>query len=272
VTKGSAKSFQTPMRTHPTPTRRDLLQTIAAGALAHPAAPDQGPTRITEVLFDLEHVHKWDDSNGDTWDPFWADDDNLYAFNYDGRGFGTQPRNLAFNRRSGNSPANLTGELINSMDEYGKSGYKEADNATWKVCGQEYIDSVFYAFVSRSVYGSDSNDPLMRQTAFNSSLIKSTDRGLTWTHSAAQNYAKPMWPGPRFGSPFFVHYGKDGGQVPHDSADRYVYAISPNGFWNDGDNYIVGRIESHKLADLDPSDWTYFTHTGDGWTSNLNEI
>ena len=103
--------------------------------------------------------------------------------------------------------------MINTMDEYGASGKKEADNATWKACGQECIDSIFYAFVSRNAYGNDSGDYWLRQTAFNSSLIKSTDRGLTWSRGAAENYKHPMWPGPSFGAPFFIHYGKNGGDV-----------------------------------------------------------
>lgn len=154
------------------------------------------------------------------------------------------------------------------MDEYGVAGQKKADNATWKACGQECIDNVFYAFVSRNVYGKESKDSLMRQTAFKSSLIESTDKGLTWTRSAAQNYKQPMWPGGRFGSPFFVHYGKNGGKISQDRADEYAYAISPNGFWNDGDNFIVGRVKRSQLADLNVSDWTYYTG-GDGSASNV---
>jgi len=234
----------------------------------------RAPTAITDVFMDLNNLHKWDQSNGDTWDPFWADDDNLYAFNCDGRGFGTQPRNLAFNQLQGDSPHALTGRIVNSMDAYGTAGKKEADNATWKACGQECIDSIFYAFVSRNVYGSDSKDPLLRQTAFNASLIKSTDKGLTWTPSAAENYERPMWPGTRFGSPFFVHYGKNGGMVSKDGARQYVYAISGNGFWNDGDDYILGRVERAKIKDLDASDWTYYTggegHSPDNWSKDIN--
>jgi len=157
--------------------------------------------------------------------------------------------------------------MVSSMDEYGIAGKKEADNATWKACGQECIDSIFYAFVSRNVYGSDSKDPLLRQTAFNSSLIKSTDRGLTWTRRAAENYKSPMWPGTRFGSPFFIHYGKNGGTVSRDGARQYVYAMSPNGFWNDGDDFILGRVERTKLKGLDASDWTYYAG-GDGLSPN----
>lgn len=264
-------------------TRRDLLRTASAALSLLPAVSwntalgDSATTstRITDVILDLDNLHKWDNSNGDTWDPFWADDDNLYAFNCDGRGFGKEGRNLAFNRFSGDSPRNLTGAMINTMDAYGTSGQKEADNATWKACGQECIDSIFYSFVSRNVYGKDSGDYWLRQTAFNSSLIKSTDRGLTWTRSAKENYEHPMWLGPAFGAPFFIHYGKNGGVVAQDGANRYVYAVSTNGFWNDGDSYVLGRVIRERLPDLNPKDWKYFGG-GDGneskaWSARVED-
>jgi hypothetical protein len=256
--------------------RRLLTRALPALAGLCRAVPGEGASdSIGQVLPQLKQIHKWNESNGDTWDPFWADDDNLYSFNCDGRGFGTAPRNLAFNQLTGDSPDLLTGRLVNSMDEYGAAGKKEADNATWKACGQECIDSVFYAFVARNVYGKDSGDSWMRQTAFNSSLIKSYDRGLTWQRDAKTNYASPMWPGPKFGAPFFIHYGKNGGRVMEDGADEYVYATSTNGFWNDGDSYVLGRVERAKLPKLNASDWTYFGG-GDGqqrtsWTRSLDE-
>ena len=250
----------------PNQTRRSLLKAAAVLAPSISAfswnaaqgASRTKPNRITDVVLDLNGIHKWDNSNGDTWDPFWADDDNLYAFNCDGRGFGKEGRNLAFNRLGGDSPSTLSGTMVNTMDEYGKTAKKEADKATWKACGQECIDSVFYAFVSRNAYGVDSGDYWLRQTAFNCSLIKSTDKGLTWSRGAAENYAHPMWQGPSFGAPFFVHYGKNGGNVKQDGADRYVYAASTNGFWNDGDSYILGRVLRKKLPELNSADWQYF--------------
>lgn len=168
-------------------------------------------------------------------------------------------------------PQGLTGSLVNSMDEYGGSGEKKADNATWKACGQECIDGNFYCFVSRNVYGSESGDPSGRQTAFNSSLIKSTNRGLTWTRSAQTNYDSPMWPGPRFATPFFFHYGKNGGNVTVDNANNYVYAISTNGFWNCGDNMILGRVLRSKIANLSAADWTYYTD-GDGMLDSYIQV
>ncbi|HEX4031626.1 MAG TPA: hypothetical protein VHX20_14755 [Terracidiphilus sp.] len=218
---------------------------------------------IADIALDLHRLNKWDDSNGDTWDPFWADDNSLYAFNCDGRGFGSNPMNLAFNKLAGETADGLIGTQVNAMAEYGKAGQKEPDNATWKACGQECIDGVFYAFVSRNIYGSDSHDPLTRQLAVNSSLIKSTDRGLTWTRNARENYDHPMWPGSHFGAPFFVHYGRNGGQINQDGANNYVYACSTNGFWNDGDSLILARVKRSLLSRLDSHDWEYLSgHDG----------
>jgi hypothetical protein len=223
---------------------------------------------VADVFLDLNRIHKWDDSNGDTWDPFWADDDNLYAFNCDGRGFGRDGMNLAFNGLSGETPDALVGRQVNPMIEYGRGGQKGPDQATWKACGQECIDGVFYAFVSRNTYGSDSHDPLTRQTAVNASLIRSTDRGRTWTRSAQENYDRPMWRGAPFGAPFFVHYGHNGGQVEQDDARQYVYACSTNGFWNDGDTLILGRVPRSRLSGLSSADWEYLCGADGSVSSN----
>jgi hypothetical protein len=233
-----------------------------------PAAP------ITSVTPDLAHLQKWDDMKGDTADPFWADDDSLYHFTCDGPGFGKEGRNLCLNKLTGPDQEHLKGELVNSMDEYGKSGSTGPDGATWKICGQECIDGVFYGFVVRNIYGNKSKDPLMRQTSFNASLIKSTDHGKTWTRTAKENYDSPMWPGSRFGAPCFFHFGKNGGTETQDGADNYVYAISNNGFWNGGDDMIVARVPRSDLPNLKASDWTYFKG-GDGaeesWSHDISK-
>lgn len=242
--------------------RTFIKSSVAAFAVAAlPGGMDAlGPRPpIADILLDLSRIHKWDDANGDTWDPFWADDGNFYAFNCDGRGFGPNSMNLAFNKLSGETPDALVGSQVNPMSEYGKGGQKGPDNATWKACGQECMDGVFYAFVSRNTYGSDSHDPLTRQTARNASLIKSTDRGRTWTRSAQENYDRPMWPGGSFGAPFFVHYGRDGGRVEQDGARQYVYACSTNGFWNDGDSLILGRVLRSRISRLDSANWEYLS-------------
>jgi hypothetical protein len=220
-------------------------------------APAPSGKPIVAAFFDLAHIHKWDSSNGDSWDPFWADDGQLYAFNCDGAGFGSGSRNLALNELFWENPAAFTGSRVNGMDEYGKADATGPDGATWKICGQECIDGVFYGFVCRNTYGNKSHDPQLRQTSVNASLIKSTDHGKTWTRSAAENYAHPMWPGSRFGAPGFIHYGQNGGAVTADGADQYVYAISNNGFWNNGDDFILARVPRKLIGRQQASDWSY---------------
>jgi hypothetical protein len=232
-------------------------------------------TPIIKVIPDLNHLQKWDDSNGDTADPFWADDNNLYHFNCDGRGFGTQPRNFCFNKLMGTDLLSLKGSLVNQMDEYGKAGEMEKDSSNWKVTGQECIDGVFYGFVVCNLYGNKSKDPLMRQTSYNASLIKSTDRGLTWNRSEKENYNSPMWPGSRFGAPCFIHYGMNGGFVKNDNADKFVYVLSNNGFWNGGDDFILARIKRVDLPKLSTADWMYYCG-GNGlqdnsWTGDIGK-
>src|SRR5580698_6484151 len=56
-------------------------------SIAQTVADAVSTTGVAQIFLDLHRIHKWDNSNGDTWDPFWADDGNMYAFNCDGRGF-----------------------------------------------------------------------------------------------------------------------------------------------------------------------------------------
>ena len=247
---------------------RILAAVCAMYAANSTSLAEEPSTPIAQIIPEIAAVAKWNDSNGDTADPFWADDDQLYHFCCDGRGFGSQQRNLCFNKLSGSELACLAGSLVNSMDEYGTNGasmngISTNDGANWKVTGQECIDGVFYAFVARNKYGNRSKDPLMRQTSVNASLIKSTDHGATWNRSAQENYDHPMWPGGRFGAPAFIHYGRNGGQVTRDGADRYVYAVSNNGFWNGGDDLVLARVLRTDLPKLNAVDWEYFSG-GDG--------
>ena len=145
-----------------------------------------------------------------------------------------------------------------------------ADGTNWKVMNSYSVDGVLYMFVTRCQYASLTTRHVFRDA----SIIKSTDGGRTWTRSGAQNLDKPMFPGTRFGAAYFVWYGKDG-TASIDNADRYVYAISNNGHFENGDDYVLGRVPKTKLSDLSAADWTFYT-SGDGmlagsWTRELNE-
>ena len=66
-----------------------------------------------------------------------------------------------------------------------------------------------------------------------------------------------MFPGMRFGAPYFVWYGKNGAASVH-NADRYVYAVANNGHFEDGDDYILGRVLKSKLPNLNAADWQFY--------------
>ena len=146
------------------------------------------------------------------------------------------------------------------------------DGANWKTMNSYSVDGVLYMFVTRCLYPSGSNDPKRRHVFQHSSIIKSTDGGKIWTRPAHENYLRPVFPGKRFGAPYFVWYGKDG-QSSVDNGDKYVYAVSNNGHFENGDDYVLGRVLRDKLPQLSSTDWSFY-QGGEGmrdgsWTSSL---
>jgi hypothetical protein len=219
---------------------------------------------------------KLSDNQGDTWASAWADDGKLYSPSDDTSGFNKSCNsNVAFNRLDGNDPLRLTGATINPMTDYGTAAFKGPDGCSWKSTGCIFIDGALYLAIARHKYGEDSGDPKRRQTAQNSSIIRSTDLGKTWKRPAQQNYDAPMFPGRRFATPYFIQYGYGHGKVTADGGDRYVYATSNNGFWDCGDDMVLGRVARAKLSGLNGKDWEYFVG-GDGskpaaWSSQVDD-
>lgn len=146
------------------------------------------------------------------------------------------------------------------------------NGANWKTTNSYSVDGVIYMFVTRCTYPSDSSDGKRRHLFQDSSIIMSKDNGGAWIRTAESNMAAPMFPGMRFGAAYFVWYGKDG-SANVDNADRYIYAVSNNGHFEHGDNYIIGRVSKENLPNLDAADWSFYV-SGDGmldrnWTEEL---
>src|SRR5262249_6381591 len=196
-------------------------------------------------------------------------------------------RNLMVHRLSGENPFQLTCTTINTMDDYGlrsqansELGYGAAaaqDGRAWKANGITCIDGVIYVAVSKHDYPSRNKQLTdMRQTAADASIIKSVDHGLHWTRSSIENYAHPMFPGRRFGAPFFITYGKNGAAKVH-GADTYVYAVSNNGFWNNGGDFILGRVRRPTIANLSGDDWEFYRGNGrdgrlsENWSNDISQ-
>lgn len=229
------------------------------------SAEGSSGTEITSVFVDVSRINHDAKSDGDTWDHIWADDDAIYSFNCDGRGYGERRRNVSFNKFMGAQWDSLSGSLVNEMD-YGQWAQRWPNGSNWKVTGADSIDGVIYAFVANNWYGHENAlgvnapDSNKRQTVNNMSLIKSTDKGLTWTRDAQTNYDRPMWTSRKFSTAYFVKYGQNGGSTTQDAQDRYVYAISNDGYWNCGSYFYLGRIPRSKIANLNPADWGFLSN------------
>ncbi|MEX2234409.1 MAG: DUF4185 domain-containing protein [Cyclobacteriaceae bacterium] len=245
-----------------------FLTLISSKGLAQNSKP------IVDIRFDADYL-QIPSSIGDEWAPTWGADGALYTGNDDGKSFGgIGNRNIAFGKLVGDNPYHLKGTTINEMKDYGFAGEKGPDSASWKTMNSYSVDGVLYMFVTRCLYPEQSGDPKKRHIFRSSSIIKSTDKGVTWTRSESENYDNAMFPGLRFGAPYFVWYGKDG-EASVDNADKYVYAVSNNGHFEDGDNYIIGRVPRSRLVDLNARDWQFFAG-GDGmqdknWISDMNK-
>ena len=201
----------------------------------------------------LGEAVRYPDSHGDNWYSTWADDGALYSVSDDTRGFDRAcSSNLAIHRITGEAPPELHGETINPMPEYGGWGeFLPQDDAMWKGNGLACIDGVLYLSVSRHA---NPDGRFSVQEAWDASIIKSYDHGRTW--SAAPGLGAAMFPGHTFATPFFVDYGQDG-QATADGADRFVYAISSNGVWNNGSSMALGRVPRDRIARLDAADWEF---------------
>jgi uncharacterized protein DUF4185 len=227
---------------------------------------------IVDIRFNADYS-QIASSVGDEWAPTWADDGNLYTGNDDGSSFGgIGNRCVAFGKLTGDDPFKLDGITVSDMAGYGED-VTGADKANWKTMNSYSVNGVLYMFVTRCLYPEESGDAHHRHIFENSSIIKSTDNGKTWTRPAEESLAHPMFPGLKFGAPYFVWYGQDG-KASVDNAAKYVYAVANNGHFEDGDYYILGRVLKKKLPDLNPADWTFFTG-GDGmkarnWTRDID--
>jgi hypothetical protein len=156
---------------------------------------------------------------------------------------------------------------------FSENRYENRHHSNWKVTGADCIDGVFYAFIADNWYGwqnafdGDGLDPYLRQTVNNMSLIKSADRGLTWSRDAKANIDQPMWTNRMFSTAFFFKYGQNGGSTHQDDQDKYVYAISNDGYWNCGSAICLGRVPRAKIGDLNAGDWQYYSNGN--WTNDL---
>jgi hypothetical protein len=182
----------------------------------------------------------------------------IYAASDDSTGINKAANsNLVLNRFKGQMPPDIQGVTVNPMRQFGHwAEIRKEDGAMWKACGLASIDGALYMTVSRHL--NPDYPPWIQQT-WDASIIRSNDHGQSWNPFAAPNLNASMFPGRVFSTPFFISYGQDG----QGARDGYIYAISNDGSWNNGNYMVLGRVRRDRVARLLADDWE-FVHGYDG--------
>jgi hypothetical protein len=158
------------------------------------------------------------------------------------------------------------------MDDYdvpptpSANAWDNEHSSSWKTTGITSIDGTLYLILAQDTYKDSNNRG--RETARNATIIKSTDHGKTWSGSEQQSVQHPIFPGERFATPTFIQYGRDG-VGGEDGGEKYLYAISNDGSWDNGDALFLGRVARADLPRLRATDWTFYA--GSHWTRNIAE-
>jgi hypothetical protein len=221
--------------------------------------------------------------SSDVWANTWADDDKIYAVNDDS--FGWQDvaptSNMEVSLLSDYTTA-FTGSSVNKMAPWGTASQKGTDGAAFKAMGLISVNGVLYGTAARQVYGTPGGVGVAaKQSSANMQIIKSIDRGANWTpqppappgqqySGVISTFSTPMFSGNVNNTCWFVQYGKDspypGMVTPVDGNDQYVYAVSNDGWWNNGSALFLGRCKIADMPALDGTKWSYYQGGGDPGT------
>lgn len=233
--------------------------------MSHQSTPIVGATLDAPIRY---NAHAGRAITGDIWDAAWADDGATYAQVDDIPTWdGPLNTNLSIATFGTSAPPDLSATIVNPMRAYGRDTELGPDGACWKANGLTCLDGVLYLTVSRHWYGHPRPDGL--QIARDASIVTSRDHGQTWapeTPPGVAPFPRPLFPGPTFATPFFVKYGRDGAPPAPapDEADRYVYAVSNDGYWDNGNAMHLGRVARADLPNPRLEDWEFCAALDDG--------
>ena len=234
------------------------------GVLLLPSCPAQTPpesdffSTIAEERFSTYQMT----GNGDLWPSCWAEDDNLYAANGDGKGFGKVYTDMAVSRISG-APRKLTGTTIATNVGTNWSGSIYTRKPTGMLCRG---GAIYLAFQN------------LNESTFDdapaASIAKSVDNGATWTWDASapmfgtpSNAASPK--AYKFTTIFFLDYGQDSANA----IDGYVYAYGLDNNWRSQEGMFLGRVPAEKVQTR--ASWEFYAGTSsDGapvWTADITQ-
>jgi hypothetical protein len=169
---------------------------------------------------------------------------------------------IAIVRGRGPGPGRLRFVTVNCMSSYGpRGGGRSPDGCSWKTGGITRVGRTIYLAVARQLREcSAGRQGHGLQPSFNASIIRSVDGGKTWINAWGQKGsggAAPPWstryrryramfPGQSFSAPFFIQYGP-GNTRTVDDADKYLYAVSNDGYAYNGNYLRRARVPLDKV-------------------------
>jgi hypothetical protein len=197
---------------------------------------------------------------GDSFPMTWADDDQIYTSAGDPL-WGETIDGLDVEMFSG-GPTDYKITKRNPMNEYrgwGGNGPKP----TGMIC----INGVLYLAVQNMRRAQKAPFSLLSQHGSDAHIIYSFNQGGFWI-PAFENIKEVMFPGPRFGGPVFINFGKNNANA----RDEYVYAVSPEQ-WDNGSNLRIGRVAADSIMRREA--WEFLASWGPtgepAWHHDLNE-
>ncbi|WP_147404173.1 DUF4185 domain-containing protein [Nocardia panacis] len=215
------------------------------------------------------------DSAGDLWPTCWADDDNLYTANGDGRGFGDgNSDDIVVNRITGDPKSGITGVRLTAADQVGAI-WGDPGKYNRKPTGIVCVNGRLYLAIQDLRSG---NADTAFNDAPNAAVSWSDDHGSTW-HTTQQ----PMFTGGVFTTVFFLDFGRDSGDAATalgPDAARYVYAYGLDENWRgsltatvaDPVDLFLARAPSDAVEHRDK--WEFYTGvSGEApqWTRIIEE-
>jgi len=189
--------------------------------------PPYPPSDFIECL--TVDARRFSIGDGDNWANTWGDDDRMYSFFTDGRGFDRKKRVSCAPVIIEGHPPQISGrDLVSPTGTIPDPSGKKSS----KVSGLLMVDGVLYAWVRNlNLPGAPKGT--------GAGMMVSTDRGLSWEWVD--------WNWPELGYPVWVNAGRN-----YEAArDDYAYYLSPDGpsAYADYPHLVLGRVPVASIRD-----------------------